>query len=408
MKVIKLFSVFLIAILTFIALPSCSSSDPEPDPVKPSVVPDFDHPLEKGKRTILVYAVASNSLSSFLNSDMMEMLDAAPSIDWDNYRLLIYRVQRDNDAKDKRTVPELMMIAKSKDGSYEFKQILKYTDGTPSTSPERITRVITDMTKLAPADEYGLILWSHSSAWFPSNEWQPSPRRYFGEDFDGSTRHYCDIPTLANAIPDGIFSFIWFDSCYMANIETAYQMRDKCDRFIGSVTELTAEGMPYDITLPILLGEKGDVVKTAKASFDHYNKINATITMSVYDMSKLDQLANATHDLYSEFQPLPSNSGLQIYSRIFDPGFYDFGQYSHLIAAQTGRNTSDFDAAVSDFVLYKAASKYDFRGQTIDQNNYSGISCHSYRMLDTRVEQLYRALDWYRRIYPASATPEEN
>lgn len=71
---------------------------------------------------------------------------------------------------------------------------------------------------------------------------------------------------LADAIPDGVFDFIWFDACYMSGIETAYELRDKCDTFVAYPTEVYTPGMPYNLTIPYILKETPDL-KSAASEF---------------------------------------------------------------------------------------------------------------------------------------------
>ncbi len=389
--------------LAAMSLVSCHHSNQE-EPENEGIGPDgtLPAPLPRAKRTILIYAIASNSLSSNLDDDMNEILQGAAQVDLDNYRLLIYKVQTDYTTENNRTKPELVQLVKTSSG-YGYKTVAKYNSKYPSTLPERISTVISNAVAVAPADEYGIIFWSHSDAWRPSPTWTDDVRRSFGQDYDAQSRtyYYCETADLADAVPDGLAKFIWFDSCYMANIESAYEFRGKCSYYIGSCTELQGAGMPYDITLPILLGEKGDVVRAAKATFDYYNDRSKVVTMSVMDMRHIERMADASSAAYAGFEPLPQGVSLQVYSRgSYSSPLYDFGQYTRMVADCDGSDISSFQQALDDFVVYAAASQYDFRGVRIVPEYYSGLSCHLYRMTDSRDDRMYRTLDWYRRVYP--------
>ena len=56
------------------------------------------------------------------------------------------------------------------------------------------------------------------------------------------------IPQLREALEGISFSFIYFDSCFMGNIESLYELRNNASAIVASPTEVLTEGMPYDKT----------------------------------------------------------------------------------------------------------------------------------------------------------------
>lgn len=391
MRIFKYLGILLAGMVLFAG---CDKDEPTP-PGPPE--------LSKVKRTVLLYAVASNNLSYALDMDLKEVCSGASAVDLDNYRFLVYSVQADPKTGGS-TVPKLRQLVKTSFG-YDFKDIKQYEENPRSVDKERISQVIADVKEISPSDDYGIIFWSHSDAWRPASTWQPadgdSPMMHaFGQDFDGEKSHYCETEDLADAIPAGMFSYIWFDSCYMSNIESIYEFAGKADWFIGSATELNAYGMPYDITLPKLFGIGGGVAEAAEASVKYYNSMNSAITMCVVDMHRLDDVAAAARDCYSSFEPLPDDVLLQCYSRKLNPALYDFLQYSREVAAHTGTDVQPLADALDRFIVYAGQSARDFNGRPIEPDKYSGISAHSYRNKDSREEAKYRTLRWFRDVYP--------
>lgn len=377
---------------------SCSEDNPEP--------PVPQGPMEAVERTVLMYAVASNSLSYNLDLDMKEIQQVAASLDLKKSRLLIYSVQLD--PKTGETMqPKLQRLVKMSYG-YDFQTIKEYDDQNRSTDTERIAAVIADVKYFSPSDKYGLILWSHADAWLPSPTWTATDAAQyaFGQDKDGKESHYCEMPDLAATIPAGMFDFIWFDSCYMANVETLYQFRGKADYLVGSVTELSEYGMPYDVTLPELLKKDVDLVKTAALEYNTYiTQTKLPFTVSVLDLNKVENLADVTARCYSDFNCLDGTTGLQCYSRRVNPALYDFGQYTREIVRQNHPEASDelladFQKALEDVVVYKATTDRSFTGQNMNRANYSGLSCHRLsNQTELKGEKFYRTLDWYSRVY---------
>ena len=113
-----------------------------------------------------------------------------------------------------------------------------------------------------PAEEYGLILWSHGTSWLPAGR----GLRSFGSD-SGKEMNIVD---LAKALPLH-FKFILFDACLMGAVEVVYELRNTTDYIIASSTETIAEGFPYHLILPELVKQNPDWTKVAQQYFDYYN-----------------------------------------------------------------------------------------------------------------------------------------
>lgn len=386
--------------ISFLILVLFSCSD------KNNEEPYNDQNDRKVKRTLLIYAIASNSLSSNLEMDMKEMQDVGAQLDLENYRLFVYSVQLDPKT-GYSMMPKLQQLEKTSRG-YNFKTIKEYDNEYRSTDKNRIRKVFQDVQTLSPSQYYGLVLWSHSDAWLPSPNWTAliPQHQSFGQDKDNVQSHYCEIDDLAESIPVELFDFIWFDSCYMANIESLYEFSGKTDYIVGSVTELTSYGMPYDLTLPKLLVEKPNLVEIARLETDYYISTSTPITMTVVDMSKIEKLASATADCYKNFKYLDNSVWLQVYSRRISPALYDFGQYTRELVKQNYADNSSQDSLLvqftqllDEFVLYKGHSNLNFSGNVIVESNYSGLSCHKLTNSESKGESFYKSLKWYNRVY---------
>ncbi|MDE6835633.1 MAG: hypothetical protein K2J03_01585, partial [Muribaculaceae bacterium] len=59
----------------------------------------------------------------------------------------------------------------------------------------------------------------------------------------------------------------------------------------------------------------------------------------------------------------------------------------------------DFNRAMDNFVVYSHATALDFNRRPIKKENFSGVSTHYYKGLDTKEENYYRGLDWYKAVY---------
>ena len=379
----------IVIILLGAVLAGCDKNEP------PATSPDS--PLPEAERTILVYAIAANNLSSNLDLDLKEMLTGMADIDMDRYRLFVCKVQLDP-ATNGPTPQELIMATGMSFGA-SWKTIKTYSDEYRSVDPARISEVLNDVRALSPSAEYGLIFWSHSDAWNPSPSYTLPPQRCFGQEKDGNQSYYCETPDLAAAIPDGWADFIWFDSCYMANIETAYEFRNKCSLFVGSTIELSSYGMPYDRTLPILFSDEGTVVDAVRTTHEYYQLQPNPNSMSVFDMSAIESVAEAARTVCTEFTPIANTTMLQRYSRSISPVLYDFNQYMTQLAEQNGTDVAPLHDALSRFVVYQSTTPFGWGGMSINPALHSGVSTHAYTATDSKGDTFYRDLAWYKRVY---------
>ena len=350
-----------------------------------------DEPQVNTKRTILVYMVASNTLASCDEDDVNEIITSISQNGTNNCRLLIYWVTKGTD-------PKLIEI-KKKDSSAISVVHKRYSSDIRSTTKERMQEVIHDVQLIAPADDYGLILWSHASGWASSltaRTIAPVPFD-FGDDY-GATM---PIDILADALPYDVFTFVYTDACYMAGVEVVYELKDKIKYFIGSVTELPADGMDYFNNIPLFFADSLNLIGCCENTFNKYNSLKGssrTCTISLTDCSKLGELAAVCNEIHrNEIGNIPT-SNIQRYKNISPYLFYDFVQYTSLLA--TDEQKKRLDDLMRDVVLYKNATPYIFNQLSINETNYSGLS--TYIMGTTQSsgvnEIYYKTLDWYNDV----------
>lgn len=361
----------------------------------------------KAKRTVLIYAVASNNLSSYLTDDKNEMIAAAPNVAGlgKDVRLLVYSVPSQNASE--ATLEELKA---GDDGKWKFVAVKSYDRNTFSTDPVRMREVFSDVRDLSPSSNYGLIFWSHGTSWLPNftDHVVPNPsglKKSFGLDKYQGVTDYCDIDELASAVPDRMFDYIWFDLCYMMGVEVVYQLRDKCDFIGGYPTEDWGPGMNYDSTLPMLMAPIPDLAGAAKSFYDYYMNKDMAVTVTVVSTSGLERLASATAAIYANGTKPSGTAGLMNFSRL-STGFYDFGQYTRkYLDASASENAAliqAFDSALKDITVFGGCSTKDFnnKANAFDPAQYSGLSCHFPGSSADAKENYYRSLDWAKAVNP--------
>ena len=110
-------------------------------------------------------------------------------------------------------------------------------------------------------------------------------------------------------------SYIIFDACYMANVESAYDLKEVTDYILGSACEIIANGMPYGDILPIMASTSpllDRLNNSAKAFVDYYknNRQGAysSACSAVIDCRQLDALAEVTKRVNGSLQRIDPNS----------------------------------------------------------------------------------------------------
>ena len=375
--------------------------------------------------TLLIYAVATNSLTGNLVSDKNEMLKVAKDIDLSSNNVLIFETQYKY-LEDYTRVGNvrLLKLAKAQDADgYTWETVKDFNDGVASLDPSRVSEIITYVKENFEAENYGLVFWSHSTASQPyfddtakTETYNINPQTYsvslpmqysFGQDLTvsaGDPYYQINVDVLADAIPDNMFNFIWFDSCYMSNIETIYQFRNKCKTYVGYPTEVLDDGLPYHYVLPYMVGRNPDLVHAAELFFNYYS--NSFGTIAVVDTENLENLVDFCKGYYGKHNI--SSSSIMKYSRYSTGPFYDFGDYSKAMGSGSGNEIpeEEWNKILEQCVLYKATTSGSLLGLSIKADRFSGISTHLYSFLEegseikeSMNEKYYKSLDWYKAVF---------
>ena len=241
-------------------------------------------PRQESERTVIVYAVAENSLSYSAVMDSMEMAKAVKDIP-SNCNLIVYI--------DRNQWPTVTVM-NSKDGVKLWK---RYTRDLDSADSLTMLHTLTELTKAFPSKHYGLVLWSHASGWIPK-------RKAFGIDNNKNSNYSnsgteLEIPALRGILEQlPHLDFILSDACLMQTVEVAHELRQVTDYLIGSPSEIPGEGAPYDrIMLPMM---RGNATEIAEQYYQYFTDRQG-VALSVVDCRQMDNLAIATAPLIERF-----------------------------------------------------------------------------------------------------------
>lgn len=365
----------LIPILTFwlLAFYSCSNND--------------ETPLTSVSYTTLVYMAADNSMDSEVEYTIAELKKGAAH----SAGTVIVYVDR-MDAS-----PRLFKITRSGE-----EMLLKNYEEENSADPQTLARVIREVKELEPAHKFGLVVWSHSMGWLPyyasastarllsRNIISVFPRtRYIGIDAhpgNNTSVPVMGIDQLADALPDHVAEYIWFDVCLMGSVEALYELRNKSNYLIASPTEVLAEadydasGIPYSKVLPYLFGGKEELMQACQTYIKHYQDMKQEIlrsaTIALVDASQLDGLFDVVHAILNGHLAEVGTmdiSGLQVYhTQNVSQVFFDL---KDMINRFKGDTDTALETQLNKTILYKAATA-SFVEVEIASDSYSGLSMY--------------------------------
>ena len=231
------------------------------------------------------------------------------------------------------------------DGKCEERQLKTYTNWSFSNK-ENIKHMLNDMAVYANAETYSMIIGSHGSGWLPK-ECQPNKVRAFGGlTVDTKT----NVETLDSAIVESSIKhldYLCFDDCYMANIETAYCLRNATDYLIASTSEIMDHGMPYGDIWSYMTSTTPDYQSIVGGYHSFYTSYRFPYgALSVTDCSQMEYAATAMKELnvmMSEYGIVPTDITPQRLDGISYTVFFDMKDYTDKALAalqEKGANTS--------------------------------------------------------------------
>ena len=346
----------------------------------------------KRPKTVLLYMVANNNLSYDAENSISRLQNGyIPS---DEGNLLVYKHCAGMD-------PVLLHIKKGEDGTVVADTAYRFPPRVSATK-SALTQALNVTQALFPADSYGLILWSHGTGWIPplasfSSAAQEQisgsgPESTFG--LDGKVE--LEIRDLAQAIPYKL-SFMLMDACFMGGIETAYEVKDSVDYYIGSPAEILTESFPYHKIMQHIFKSTPDYAAVCKEYYDYYNAKSGSersATVALMDCSKLAEVAEVAKRVFDQYGERIASLDLSILQPYFRGSsskyFYDLKDLVDAIADAS--LSAEFAAALERAVPYKAATPYFIE---LPIRRFCGVSTYvPGNPADTKLADYYKQYKW--------------
>jgi hypothetical protein len=269
------------------------------------VLPEgLSQPRAEAERTVIVYLVGDNSLSTQVRQDTIEMAKGKNLIP-ENVNFIIYLDDRAN----KPAIYELS----AKKGMQLWK---RFDEELCSTDSLTMLTTLKSIEHNFPARHYGITFWSHATGWVPR-------RNAFGKDETPGTSSNVtemEIPVLRDVLSQmPKLDYIFFDACFMQCIEVAYELREVTDFMVGSPAEIPGPGAPYDKIMGALCsGNAKGIVEGYHGNYPgtYGGFYYSGVLLSCIDCSQLEPLAQATRQLLTPFYMdgnEPQTTGFQSY-----------------------------------------------------------------------------------------------
>lgn len=346
----------------------------------------------KRPKTVLLYMVANNNLSHDAENSISRLQNGYVPAEEGN--LLVYKHCAGMD-------PVLLHIKKGEEGTVVADTAYRFPPRVSATK-SALTQALNVTQALFPADSYGLILWSHGTGWIPplasfSSAAQEQisgsgPERTFG--LDGKVE--LEIRDLAQAIPYKL-SFMLMDACFMGGIETAYEVKDSVDYYIGSPAEILTESFPYHKIMQHIFKSTPDYAAVCKEYYDYYNAKSGaerSATVALMDCSKLAEVAEVAKRVFDQYGERIASLDLSLLQPYFRGSsskyFYDLKDLVDAIADAS--LSAEFAAALERAVPYKASTPYFIE---LPIRSFCGVSTYvPGNPADTKFADYYKQYKW--------------
>lgn len=376
LKRICIITPFILSICLAFAFVSCQSDQDD----------DERESGKTSKQTIIVYMPWSGAdlYAEFVKN--IKSLESAIKNDHSSLnskRLMVFISQSDRQS----TLFEIKIKSKKcvRDTMQTYGKIALNTE-------EGISNILNDIKTFAPAPTYAMLIGSHGMGWLPPGTKVPlntlakpttfeqkrqyPKTRFFGHQTE--INFQTEVKNLATAIQNENMhmAFIVFDDCYMANIETAYELRDATDYLVASTSEIFLEGIPYKTAGAYLL--KADLKNVCQAFYHYYSSYTPPCgALSVTACKETERLAEIMKEINNNFTFDDHQlQNIQVLDGLTVSIFFDLGDYvKHLCGDE--KLLATFNAQLHKTVIHEvhtATLHSDHNQKQFPVRTYSGLT----------------------------------
>lgn len=399
---------FLFFIGSLLILASCSKDDSNGEE---------QQELGPASKTVIVYMAAENSLTSYVQGDIDEMISGVKKIPA-NENLIVF--------VDRSSQTENPFIARiTQDAESPIDTLAVYNHDFQCSDPDNFYSVLQWIVTNCPAtQDYALVLWGHASGWIiePNTTIRnAAPRHAYGIDNGNNNTNdnglWLNIPDMRKALEKLPIKwrYIFFDCCNMQNVETAYELHLLTDYIIASPAEIPGKGAPYNTVVADLFSTSATFYQSI---IDHYAEAYSNkVPLSVIKTNQMEQLANATQTILQEASTdiiTKGTSNLIYYNTLQNGTYHVMFDVKDVVRRALANDETRYQSwynALTQTVIYKRIAtrwttnstiNINFDDFTVTDDNYSGISMffplNEYNNERHHLNNAIRQMQWYQAV----------
>ena len=386
----------------------------------------IDRPHEGPYDHVLVYcALGYNNLSGNLVNNFNDIqTDVLPGLSDGRAILAFCHNTAPGGGYTTPNAPVLVRIYRSHDGKAVADTRKTYDSGMATESKEGLRQALEDIRASFPATHYGMVFSSHGTGWLPSDYTSdseqtgirstlPEPEspwpltKAMGNQYSGKGSNpdirWIELRDFVDAIPMKL-DYLIVDACLMGTVETAFELRDVCDRLVFSPTEILAAGMVYKtLSWDMFSGAKPDLETYCREYYDYYNAQSGSYrsaTVALVECGKLDALADAFGAIVAAHRDRLTTDLTGTVQRYYYGSsklrfFYDLRDLADQMGA-TSAEMDRLDDALAQAVTYHAETPTFF---DLELERCCGLSVYIPEPARPRLNEFYRSLSWNDRVH---------
>lgn len=398
----KYFGIFLLSVCSLMMF-SCSSDDDAPDE-DPAV----------NKETVIVFFPFTGNLYGYLSNNLLD-IEQAMLRNEDNPNVIVYM----NYSKSKHNS---CIYKIRREGDVCVHDTLRTYTENPYSTTEDMADLFTEIKSLTPGTtNYKMIIGCHGMGWIYSDDYQKAramyPKYYFDNEDEenpitrwmGASSAQIDIDSFAQAMNMASLhpSLMVFDVCYMANIESLFELRHSADYIVGSSIEIMGKGMPYqEIWNDIISPVSSQSLDAICSKVTNYYKLSDQpySALSAIDCRKMDNLASVVKEINAKFQfPEEQRDNLQMLDGYRPSIFYDMGRYVELQCTDADMlsryRQAELEVVLSHYYTDKFYTNLSQGAHGTHDINYSSGLTTSAPSLNDLVKSGWSRSSWYKATH---------
>ena len=192
--------------------------------------------------------------------------------------------------------------------------------------------------------------------------------------------------------------YLMFDDCYMANIETAYELRKATNYIVASTSEVMSAGNPYSTEWNGLSGSP-NLAEVCQAFYKFYSTYSYPYgTLSMIDCAATDSMANLMNQINRSYTiDEKYRDSIQVLDGFRTPVYFDLQDYVNHMHLSTDLQER-FNKALANLVTYTVCTPYIYSqfkiGNLIEVNHSCGITISDISE-NSAVTQYIQSTSWW-------------